>query len=195
MWDQRYGEPGFAYGDAPNDFLAQMAPRLPKGRVLCLAEGEGRNAVYLASQGYEVTALDQSRVGLDKAERLAEQRGVRIATVVADLAEHEIEAEAWDVIISIWAHTPTAVRRRTHRQVVAGLKSGGMFLLEAYSPDQVGRGTGGPPVRELTMALPDLKEELAGLTFLHAESLERDVSEGKYHQGRSAVAQILGQRP
>ncbi len=195
MWDQRYGEPGFAYGDAPNDYLVEVADRLPVGRALCLAEGEGRNAVFLAQRGFEVTALDQSAVGLSKAEQLAADRGVRIATVVANLEDHEIPPGHWDVIVSIWAHTPPAIRRRTHRQVVAGLRSGGMFVLEAYRPEQVGRGTGGPPIPELTMPLSDLEAELADLNLLHAVAIEREVREGRYHRGLSAVVQVLGRKP
>lgn len=195
MWDQRYGEPGFAYGDAPNDYLVEVSDRLPAGRALCLAEGEGRNAVFLAERGFEVTALDQSAVGLDKAQQLARARGVRVATVIADLAHYEIAPDHWDVIVSIWAHTPVSIRRRTHQQVVAGLRPRGMFVLEAYRPEQVGRGTGGPPVPELTMPLSDLETELAGLDLLQAAEIERDVREGRYHQGPSAVVQILGRKP
>lgn len=195
MWDERYSEPGFAYGEAPNTFLAAVVERLPRGRALCLAEGEGRNAVFLAERGFEVTAIDQSAVGLAKAERLAQSRGVSIETEVADLATYSVGPGAWNVIVSIFAHTPPAIRKRVHAQVPGGLRPGGMFVLEAYRPEQVGRGTGGPPVPELTMKLDELKVELAGLEFTHGESLEREVHEGKYHNGLSAVVQLVGRKP
>lgn len=193
MWDERYGEKGFAYGDLPNDFLAANFARLPLGKVLCLAEGEGRNAVFLAEKGFEVTAVDQSKVGLEKANELAETRGVKIKTIQADLAEFEIRENSWDAIVSIWAHTPSEVRRKLHAEAVKGLKSGGAFLLEAYPPNQIKFGTGGPPPgqEDLTMPLEDLMNELSDLKFEIAHEIEREVREGKYHNGQSAVVQIL----
>ncbi len=195
MWDERYSEPGFAYGTEPNDFLRERAAQLEPGRTLSLAEGEGRNAVFLAGLGHRVTAVDASAVGLDKARRLAAERGVTMETRVADLAAFDIEPGAWDNIVSIFCHLPPEVRRRLHRAVVAGLRPGGLLLLEAYTPAQIALGTGGPPVPELTMTLDALREELEGLTFLHAIERERDVVEGRYHTGRAAVVQVLARRP
>lgn len=194
MWDERYSEPGFAYGTEPNDFLRERAAQLQPGRTLSLAEGEGRNAVFLAGLGHEVTAVDASAVGLDKARQLAAERGLDIDTRVADLAAFEIEPGAWDNIVSIFCHLPPEVRRRLHRAVVAGLRPGGMLLLEAYTPAQIALGTGGPPVAELTMTLDALREELAGLNFLHAAEREREVIEGRYHTGRAAVVQVLARK-
>jgi len=195
MWDERYGEDGFAYGTEPNDFLVEVAGDIPPGNVLCLAEGEGRNAVFLAERGYLVTAVDLSAVGLAKAERLAAERGVRIETVVANLADYEPHAEHYSGIVSIWAHVPPEVRRALHRHCVRGLSAGGVFVLEAYTPEQVGRGTGGPPVPELTMTEAGLREELAGLDIVRCQERLRHVSEGKYHQGESAVVQVLARKP
>lgn len=192
MWDERYSEPGFAFSDQPNDFLVQMVDKLPRGRVLCLAEGEGRNAVYLAQQGFQVTAVDQSEVGLAKARALASSRGVSIATVAADLADFVIEPNSWDVIVSIWAHLPLTLRLKVHGQIVAGLRPGGALVLEAYTPEQLQYNTGGPPVAEMMMRLVELQEEFAGLRFLVAQEIVRTVREGKYHDGPSAVVQMLG---
>lgn len=194
MWDQRYGKPGFAYGTEPNTFLTSVADRIPQGRVLSLGEGEGRNAVYLAACGHEVVAVDGSPVGLGKAERLAEERGVTIATVVCDLNDYHIEPDAWDGIISIFCHLPPDLRARLHAEVVAGLKPGGVFILEAYTPTQLRFGTGGPPTEELLASLGQLRRELAGLGLVHAEELEREVYEGRGHTGRGAVVQIVGVR-
>jgi 2-polyprenyl-3-methyl-5-hydroxy-6-metoxy-1,4-benzoquinol methylase len=114
-WDARYAEAGWAFGTEPNDFLREQAELLPRGRVLCLAEGEGRNAVWLAGQGFEVTAVDLSSTGLEKAQRLASERGVRITTVCADLATYAIEPDAWEGIVSIFAHVPRSVRAPMQR--------------------------------------------------------------------------------
>lgn len=194
-WDERYAEPGWAYGVEPNDFLRAMAPRIPMGRVLCLAEGEGRNAVHLAALGHDVTAVDQSAVGLAKARRLAEERGVALRTEVADLATFAIEPAAWQGIVSIFAHFPPPLRLRVHRAVVDGLAPGGVYVLEAYTPRQFVHRTGGPTDATLLMTLSALRRELAGLEFEHALELDRDVVEGRFHTGLSAVVQVLARRP
>lgn len=195
MWDQRYNEEGFAYGTAPNDFLKSEYSRIPKGgRVLCLAEGEGRNAVFLAKQGYSVTAIDQSEVGLQKAKKLAAEQGVEISTQVADLADYDFGCEVWDGIVSISAHVPALLRKQLHAQVVRALKSNGVFILEAYTQRHLEMdGVGGPPAsqKEFFMSLDKLVVELEGLEFIIGAEVERNISEGKYHQGESAVVQVV----
>lgn len=191
-WDQRYSAADFYYGTEPNEFLrAQAAALPPHGRVLCLAEGEGRNAVFLAGLGHAVTAVDGSAVGLQKARRLAAARGTTISTVTADLADYVIEPGSWDAIVSIWCHLPRDMRARVHRACVSGLRPGGIFLLEAYTPRQLAFGTGGPSTAELMPTLAELRGELAGLDLLQAAELERTVHEGQGHHGPSAVVQIL----
>lgn len=195
MWDQRYQEEGFAYGTDPNDFLASEFSRIPKGgRVLCLAEGEGRNAVFLARQGYCVTAVDQSAVGLKKAQELATEQGVEILTVVADLADFDLGTEAWDGIVSISAHVPPGLRQSIHGQVSTALKKGGVFILEAYTERHLEMdGVGGPPPsqKQLFMSLAALRLELGGLHCVVGAEVERNIAEGKYHQGASAVVQLV----
>jgi len=191
-WDERYAAPGYFYGTEPNDFLRSIADRIPRGRVLMLADGEGRNGVFLAGLGHEVTSVDRSPVGLAKARALAEERGVSLTTVEADLATHRIEPGAWAAIVLIFCHLPPALRRQVHRQAVEGLAPGGVLVLEAYTPAQLGRGTGGPQNPELLMTLVELRDELTGLDLEVAREVERDVMEGSGHQGRSAVVQILG---
>lgn len=195
FWNTRYAEPGFAYGTQPNDFLAEMTPRLPKGRALCLAEGEGRNAVHLARHGFEVTALDLSSVGLNKAQELARQNGVTLTTVVANLQDYAFPVDHFDVVVSIWCHIPNPLRTQVHRAAARSLRPGGMVVLEAYTPAQLGFSTGGPKDPALLMNLVDLRQELAPLVFLHGVERVRDVHEGTYHQGQSAVVQVLAQRP
>ena len=194
-WNERYSTPGFTYGTAPNEFLASVVARIPKGKILSLAEGEGRNAVYLASLGYQVTGVDGSEVGLRKAEQLAAECGVAITTVRADLSNFEIRSEQWDGIIALFCHLPPAIRTPLHRAAVQGLKHGGVFVLEAFSKDQLGYGTGGPPTLDMLMSLPELEQELAGLNFVHAVSMERAVHEGSGHTGLASVIQLIGIKP
>lgn len=191
MWNERYSQDDYAFGKSPNDFLVQVIEQIPKGRVLCLAEGEGRNGVYLAQQGCQVTAVDASSVGLEKAQKLAAERSVTITTIVTDLAEFSIQADSWDAIVSIFCHLPPILRAQVHRQAVMGLRSGGVFVLEAYNPHQLEFTSGGPPTVDLMMELTTLQQELAGLDFKHAAEIERDIHEGLRHQGQSAVVQIL----
>ncbi|WP_432823373.1 SAM-dependent methyltransferase [Trichloromonas sp.] len=195
MWDQRYDTEEYVYGTQANDFLVSVSDRMSQGRVLCLAEGEGRNAVFLAKQGHAVLAVDASAVGLKKARQLAAAQQVKIEIAAADLADFEIGQSSWDAIVSIFCHLPPALRREVHRKVVAGLRPGGLFILEAYTPKQLQFKTGGPPVAELMMTLEGLKEELAGLTFDHAAELERDIIEGRLHFGRGAVVQLVARKP
>jgi SAM-dependent methyltransferase len=196
FWNERYAaDNDFVFGTEPNEFLASVASQIPPGPVLCLAEGEGRNAVHLATFGHPVTAVDQSEVGLSKARRLATARGRALATVVADLAAYEIAPAAWAGIVSIFAHLPPELRRRVHAAIGRGLRPGGVYILEAYTPAQLAYNTGGPKDPARLMTLSAVREELAGLELLVAHEIERDVIEGSGHGGRAAVVQIMGRRP
>ncbi|HVU35078.1 MAG TPA: methyltransferase domain-containing protein [Opitutaceae bacterium] len=195
-WDERYATTNYVYGTEPNDFAAAMAKRVPAaGPVLCLAEGEGRNAVFFAARGHPTTAIDASATGLLKAQALAAARGVTITTVPVDLAEYAIEPASWAGIIATWAHLPAPLRRQLHAQVVQGLQPGGVYILEAYTPAQLAFGTGGPKDPALCMTLADLRGELAGLEFIVGRECERDVREGTGHTGRGAVVQVCARRP
>ncbi len=194
-WDERYASEDYAFGTEPNDFLRAEAGRIARGNVLCMADGEGRNGVYLAGLGHAVLSVDLSSVGLQKAEKLAAARGVQIETRVADLAEWPIEVQHWDGIVSIFCHMPSTTRAQLHQRVVAGLKPGGVFILEAYTPDQLAHDTGGPSTIDLLMNSAALEAELAGLDLMHNVQLERDVVEGSFHTGRAAVVQVVGIKP
>jgi SAM-dependent methyltransferase len=197
-WNDRYRTDEFVFGTAPNDFLAEVAARIPAGAVLCLGEGEGRNGVHLASLGYEVTGVDGSDIGLAKARRLAEARGVALETIVADLATYDLGEERWQGIVSIFVHLPPALRADLYPRVVRALAPGGVFVLEAYTPRQhaIG-GIGGPPPSnaDWLLTVDQLRTELPGLEFVLARELDRDVQEGARHSGLSAVVQLVGVKP
>lgn len=192
MWNERYRSKEYVYGTEPNDFLKENYKKIPKGKVLCLAEGEGRNAVFLAEQGYDVTAIDSSIVGLEKAEKLAHKRRVKIECIHGDLEHFEIESDYWDGIISIYCHLPVELRKKVNSSIEEGLKKNGVFLIEGYSPNQLKYCTGGPQSEEMMITKKILKSELPNLTFTHLEELEREVIEGKLHTGLSAVVQGIG---
>lgn len=198
MWDERYSGKEFAFGTEPNDFLRETFESIAAGgRVLCLAEGEGRNAVFLAEQGYEVTAMDMSEVGLIKAEQLAKDRGVAITTQVADLADYQFGKEKWDGIVSIWAHVPESVRQYMHSQIPTALKPNGVYIVEAYTEQQLETDAiGGPSAsqKERFGSLQHLRNELTELKEVVGVEKLRMVSEGKRHQGVSAVIQFVGKK-
>lgn len=194
FWNERFSPDAFIYGTDPNEYVAAMAARIPAGPVLCLAEGEGRNAVFLAQRGHAVTAVDQSATGLAKARRLAAARGVAITTVVADLGDFAIEPAAWSGVVMTYGHLPPALRRQVFAAAVQGLKPGGVFLLEAYTPAQLAYDTGGPKDVTLLMTADALRRELAGLRFELLHEIERHVVEGPGHSGLAAVVQVCGVR-
>ena len=194
MWDKRYSGKTFAYGTHPNDFLRTQAGHLPLGEVLSLGEGEGRNAVFLAGLGHKVSALDGSKVGLDKARAFAQNQDVEINTIHADLADYKIEGNRWDVIVSIFCHLPPDLRRKVHGQIAAGLRLGGCLILEAYTPQQLAYKTGGPPNAAMMMDLESLRAELGGLDLEFAKEGIREVQEGAFHSGPGATVQLIARK-
>jgi SAM-dependent methyltransferase len=194
MWDERYSSEEYAYGTKPNEFLEENVNQLPKGKILSIAEGEGRNAVFLAKQGYSVTAVDASIVGLNKARKLAAENGVVVEFIHADLANYDLGENKWDGIVSIFFPLPSALRRELYKKVEVALKPNGVFLIEAYTPAQLKHGTGGGNSEDAMQTKESLSRELAGLKFSHLIELERDVIEGSYHTGIGAVVQAIASR-
>lgn len=192
-WDQRYSESEYVYGKQPNDFLKAHA-HLLHGSVLSIAEGEGRNAVFLAKQGFSVTGIDRSKIGLAKAQKLAQQHDVQIQTIVADLAEFDLGVETYQAVVSISAHTPSKVRQLLHQKIQQALKPGGIFLLEAYTPQQSLRNTGGPSDADMCVTLPSLLADFSDCQHIVAQELEREVQEGKFHTGTASVVQFIAQK-
>jgi SAM-dependent methyltransferase len=194
FWNERYHGTDYFYGTAPNDFLVSVAPEIPAGPVLCLAEGEGRNAIFLAGRGHAVTAVDLAEAGVAKMRALAEQRGVPLAAVAADLTDFAISPGAWSGIVAIFMHLPPTLRRTVLARVTAGLRPGGVFVMEAYRPAQLGYHTGGPRDVTLLPTLAELRAELGDLECVIGREIERDVREGGGHTGMSAVVQVLARR-
>lgn len=188
QWDQRFAEPGFAYGEAPNVFLASAVAGLPPGEAISLAEGEGRNAVYLAGLGHRLTAIDFSAVGRDKALDLARRSGVALSYRLSDLAELELGYECWDLVVAIFSQPASLVRRRLYGGLYRALRPGGRFILE--SKVEPGEGAEGryPGVDQLCA-------ELVGLEVLLRDEAERDLSEGRFHVGTHRTARIVARRP
>lgn len=193
MWNERYATDDYVYGTDPNTFLAEHAHKI-SGSVLSLAEGEGRNAVFLASLGLKVLGVDGSAVGLEKAQKLAASKGVSIETQVADLTDYTPPSESFDAVVSIFAHLPSEARKRLHRQVVQALKPGGLILLEGYSKAQLKNNTGGPKDTDMLLDPAELADEFPGCETLLLEELERNVVEGHMHTGAASVVQLIARK-
>ena len=198
FWDERYAGDDLVYGELPNDFLARMADRLPRaGRALDIGAGEGRNALFLAARGLDVLAVDQSAVGMEKAQRRARERGLKLRAQAANLQDFDADDCSFDVISSIFVHLPGAIRARVHNRVGAWLTPGGVYVLEAYAPDQIARSTGGPKDPALLASLETILDELdaaGGLEIEHQAALLRNVSEGQFHTGEASVVQVFARK-
>jgi SAM-dependent methyltransferase len=196
FWDDRYSTRDYLYGTEPSDFLAERCSSLPAGgEVLCLADGEGRNGVFLAEQGMRVTGVDSSAVGLAKAEQLASERKVPYTAIVTDLSVWDLGEARWDGVVSIWAHLPAPIRAALHPRIARALRPGGVLLLEHYHPRQLGYGTGGPSDPTMMLTLDELDAAFAGWTRVHAFEGERVVVEGSGHGGKSYVTQAILTKP
>ena len=196
FWDERFAGPTFKYGTEPNAFLREQAARLPPAsRVLVPGDGEGRNGVWLARQGHAVTAVDASAVGLAKARSLADQAGVPLTTVLADLADWAPEPGAWDAVVLVYTHLPSTIRAAAHRRLATGLAPGGWLILEAFHPAQLQHGSGGPrdPDMLCTPALleADFASLLTPVMSWHGETV---LDEGPGHQGLAHVTRWVGRR-
>lgn len=195
-WDERYQSEEYVFGTEPNEFIASIRPYLPmQGRALDLATGEGRNGIFLAQLGLEAEGVDMSIRGLEKAQKLAQQKGVRFATRVADITEMPLPADHYAVITSVFCHFAEPERSRTLQRVITALQSGGLFAGVFYHPDQIGRGTGGPSNPAMLGTLEEMQQALHGLEWLVAEHSLREMKEGSRHQGISSVLYLLGRKP
>lgn len=191
MWDERYSAKEYVYGTQPNDFLKHHVNTINNGNVLSLAEGEGRNAVFLAKMGYSVTAVDSSIAGILKGKQLAQKNNVKINFVHADITEYDLGHTQWDGIISIFFPLASKQRRQLYKKIPHALKINGVFLLEAYTPEQIQYGTGGGNDIDTMQSKKTLSTELASLTFDHLIEINRNVIEGKLHTGMGSVVQAI----
>jgi SAM-dependent methyltransferase len=192
FWDQRYAGVDYAYGKEPNEFLVAEAARIPRGKVLCLAEGEGRNAVYLASLGHSVAALDFSQEGVRKTQALARERGVKVTSIHQDVMEADLGTGTCQGIVAIFAHFFRADRRVLAARIVKALAPRGVLIMESYRPEQVQLDTGGPKDLDLLPTLDELKQEYRTLDLVVLRNAEREIHEGTYHDGPSATVQLVG---
>ena len=196
FWDQNFSAPGYKYGTLPNAFLREQASALPsQARVLVPGDGEGRNGVWLATQGHQVCSVDMSRVGLAKAQALATEQGVSLQTEVVDLAEWVPPVATFDAVVLTYVHLPPATRQQAHRRLWSGLKPGGLWLLEAFHPQQLQHSSGGPKDVAMLYTVDLLRSDLLGDAEVElAWDGEVTLDEGPGHQGTAHVVRLLARR-
>lgn len=199
FWDERYATEEYVYGKEANLFLRAQLAELKPGKALFPAEGEGRNAVHAATLGWDVSAFDISESAKIKAGRLAQEKGVSIDYRVGTLDHLDFEDNSFDLIVLIFAHFPTNLRRDIHQQLLKLLKPGGMVILEAFSKKHLQFNSknpkaGGPKEVSMLFSQSELKEDFKSLSQFVFEEKELFLEEGAYHVGQSAVIRFLGKK-
>lgn len=196
-WNQRFAAAEYVFGTAPNAFLAAHAALLKPGqRALCVADGEGRNSVWLAQQGLEVTAFDFSPVALDKARRLAAERGVRVRYELASVEDWRWPAGEFDAVVAIFIQfVVPAARRVLFERMSAALRPGGLLLVEGYTPAQLKYGTGGPKQVDQLYTEELLRQSFGALEIVELRAYEAELNEGTRHTGMSAVIDLVARKP
>jgi cyclopropane fatty-acyl-phospholipid synthase-like methyltransferase len=196
-WDARYDVPEFIFGTEPNVFLQQQTPRLNAGQhVLAVADGEGRNGVWLAQQGLVVDAVDSSAVAQAKARQLAETRGVDVNFIHADLLDWNWGEARYDAVIAVFIQFATgAGRDAIFAGMKAATKSGGLMLLQGYTPRQLAYKTGGPPSIENMYTSDILRDYFFDWDILHLTEHDEEINEGAHHSGMSALIDLVARKP
>ncbi|MBY0517823.1 MAG: methyltransferase domain-containing protein [Bacteriovoracaceae bacterium] len=188
MWNERYQKEEYFYGKNPNRFLESVFGLISEGaQVLTIAEGEGRNAVFLASQGFEVTSVDFSEEGRSKALKLADERKVKLKYELCSLENYEFGEQKWDAVISIFCHMPTQLRQAVHPRIEKSLKERGLFIIQSYNPEQLKNNSGGPKDINMLYTPEILRKDFSALQWIKLEQSVCEIQEGMGHQGLSAV--------
>jgi hypothetical protein len=193
MWDERYSEEGYAYGSEPNAFFKSYIDKLPPGKLLLPAEGEGRNAVYAAKKGWNVVAFDSSEAGKDKALKLAEENKVEIEYRIESI-ENFNSNDKFDLIALIFVHQPPEIKKIFHTKLIDCLEDNGLIIMEVFSKKQIGRKSGGPQNIEMLSSKEDISSEFKNLKIELLKETETILNEGKYHNGEASVIRFIGKK-
>lgn len=192
FWNDRYTETEFAYGKEPNQFLQENIHLLPIGKVLFVAEGEGRNAVFAAKNGLQVYAFDYSDSAQKKAMVLASENNVIIDYEVSDVLQLSYEKNSFDAIVFIFAHFPSDIRKKAHEELLSLVKPNGKIVFEAFSKEQLKYTSGGPKESAMLFSEEEVRKEFVNVTFDFLKSQLVMLNEGPYHQGEGKVIRFIG---
>ncbi|HVY08379.1 MAG TPA: class I SAM-dependent methyltransferase [Burkholderiales bacterium] len=197
FWDQRYRDPGYIFGKQPNEFLVSQARLLPQGaRVLAVADGEGRNGVWLAERGCRVTSMDLSPIAIEKAKALARERAVDIEFFVADLMRWNSPEAVYDAVVCIFIQFATPrMRAKLFGGFHRALRPGGIVILEGYGLEQLQYSSGGPKEPENLYTLELLRDAFADWEILHLRERKVELDEGPKHRGMAALVDLVARKP
>lgn len=195
-WEGRFAAEHYVFGTEPNAFLSRTAGRIPPGaKVLCIADGEGRNGVWLAEQGFDVTAQDFSPAAQAKSRRLAAERGVSLTWELSDILARDWEPDAYDVVVGIFFQfVGPAERAAVFDGIARTVRPGGLVLIEGYAPKQLDYGTGGPKRIENLYTEDLLREAFAAFTEVGVTAYDAEINEGPGHSGMSALVDLVARR-
>jgi len=196
FWDERFGQSSYVYGESPNAYLKSKLSEMKTGKILFPCEGEGRNAVYAATLGWDVFAFDQSLEGKKKAAQLALKHSVQLEYSIDDIAHVNYTQDSFDSLALIFAHFPSSVRRQLHRKLAGFLKKGGFLILEGFDKghkanQQTNPKAGGPADVDMLFDIQELKEDFENFEFIEAETIIDTLHEGDYHVGISNLTRIF----
>lgn len=197
FWDGRYAEETYLFGTEPNAFLAREGWRLQPGwHALAVADGEGRNGVWMAERGLSVTSIDVSPRGTQKARALAEARRVQIDIRTIDVTAFDMGEAAFDAVVAIFIQfAPPGTREELFARMTRALKPGGLLFLQGYRPEQVDYATGGPPYRAHMYTMELLHDQFGQLEWLHSAGYDAPMHEGRGHDGMSALIELVARKP
>ncbi len=197
MWNDRYAKPGYLFGTEPAQYLLNHKAYLKSGlTALAVADGEGRNSVYMAGQGVQVTAMDSSDVAVEKAHALAKAAGVEVDFNIADIAKWDWGATAYDLVVGVFIQfVGPEGRAAQFAGMKQAVKPGGHILLHGYTPKQLEFGTGGPPFLENLYTEDILREAFSDFEIVELKAYEREIDEGEGHSGMSALVDLVARKP
>ncbi|KOS06767.1 methyltransferase [Flavobacterium akiainvivens] len=198
-WDDRYKDEAFAYGEAPNNYLKSQLEKLPAGKILFAAEGEGRNAVFAAQMGWHAHAFDISEEGKKKALQLAEANNVAVDYRIGELSQLGYSEAEFDAVALVYAHFPAEIKSDYHKMLVRYLKPGGVVIFEAFAKQHLEYVTknpavGGPKDIESLFSLDEIKADFEDFDFITLEETEIELSEGVYHNGTGFVIRFVAKK-
>lgn len=198
-WNDRYAGEEFAYGEEPNNYLKEQLTKLDAGKILFPAEGEGRNAVFAAKEGWTVSAFDISNEGLKKALQLAEKNNVSIEYQIGELQTLNYQEGQFDAIALIYAHFPANIKSQLHKELDKYLRKGGIIIFEAFSKNHLdylakNEKVGGPKDIESLFSIEEIEADFNNYEIIELKEIVIHLNEGIYHNGEGSVIRFVGRK-
>jgi len=192
FWNDRFSTNEYVYGTKPNDFFKEQIDRLNPGIIFLPGEGEGRNAVYAATRGWKVEAIDQSSIGKNKADKLAESSGVKINYIISSVSDYIPQKNYYDAVAIIYFHIYPEQRKEFFPHIINALKPGGILIMEVFDKDQLGKTSGGPQNYDMLYSMEEVKKDFTGLKTILLKKEDIVLNESEKHQGIASVVRFVG---